>query len=115
MRGQILRALVRLGLDDPPDLPAGGTGVDQVHAEQVARDERAFRGRRRRGEGGWLTRASRQLLYKRRSVGLKPRLLLYSAFGQCADTCITSSSAVPAAASSDLTLMRMKSSELPFS
>jgi hypothetical protein len=39
----------------------------------------------------------------------------HSAGGQCAAICITSSSAVPAVASSARTLMRMKSSELPLS
>ena len=52
MRSQVLRALVGLGLDDPPDLPAGGTGVDQVHAEEVARDEERFAGVEGEGEEG---------------------------------------------------------------
>ncbi len=42
MRRQIARSLVGLGLDDPPDLAASGTGVDEVHAEQVARDQQGF-------------------------------------------------------------------------
>ena len=39
----------------------------------------------------------------------------YMQQSQCADICITSNSAIPASASSDFTLIRMKSTELPFS
>jgi hypothetical protein len=49
MGGEVARAFVCLRLDDASDLPAGGTGVDEVHAEQVARDEKRFA--RIEGEG----------------------------------------------------------------
>src|SRR5688572_24375111 len=117
MCSQIPRALVGLGLDDPPDLPAGRAGVDQMHAEEVARDQERFAGIEGEGKSGGGGRHRGRTYIReeerKRRVGLQPDS--YSAFGQCADTCITSNSAVPAAASSDFTLMRMKSSELPFS
>jgi hypothetical protein len=50
MRSQVPRTLVCLGLDDPPYLTAGGTCVDQVHAEEVARDEKRFAGVEGEGE-----------------------------------------------------------------
>jgi hypothetical protein len=49
---EIARSFVGLGLDDASDLATGGTGVDQVHAEEFARDEEGFAGVEGEGEDG---------------------------------------------------------------
>jgi hypothetical protein len=71
MRSQVAGALVGLGLDDPPDRTAGGAGVEQVHAEEVARDQERFAGIDGAGAGGG--RHAAALIYEK-SVGLKPDL-----------------------------------------